>query len=185
MLDNVDKAYIATYSGRQFFLLDPRVEDIDIHDIAHSLSLQCRWTGHTKYHYSIAQHSFYCSYAGPEGEALERLMHDASEAYIADLNRPMKHYTEAGAAYLKVEARIEDAISKRFGLQYPFPPSVKIADNLTLFAEKAQIMNYTFAEAQDWSGDGNKAGNQVISQWSPEKAEAMFLGRFISLYKGE
>jgi hypothetical protein len=75
-VNQVNKAYIGTFTGKKFFLLKPRLVDIDIRDIAHGLAMQCRWTGQCKHHYSIAQHCYYCSFLGPEAEALDRLLHD-------------------------------------------------------------------------------------------------------------
>ncbi|VVB52894.1 Uncharacterised protein [uncultured archaeon] len=180
-MQNKSKAYIATFTGKKFFLLKPRMEDIDITDIAHALALQCRWTGHCKYHYSVAQHSYYCSVLGPEEEALERLMHDGSEAYISDMNRPLKHYTDAGSAYMKVEKPLQDMIYAAFACRPIEPASVKIADNMMLYAEKAQIVGYKFAE-QDETEDSAQAPI-LIEQWSPERAEKEFLKRFQELYK--
>lgn len=176
-----DKAYIATFTGKQFFLLNPRLEDIDILDIAHALSLQCRWTGHVKFHYSVAQHSVYCSLIGPENEAFERLMHDASEAYMGDMNRPLKHYTAAGPAYRSQESVIQKAICQRYGLAMVEPPSVHLADNAMLYTEKEQIMGYEFEEAEDWERyQGYPL--PVITRWTPEQAETMFLRQFNHFY---
>jgi 5'-deoxynucleotidase YfbR-like HD superfamily hydrolase len=176
------KAFIATYTGKQFFLLKPRLEDIDIIDIAHALSLQCRWTGHVKYHYSVAQHSVYCSLIGPEEEAFERLMHDGSEAYMGDMNRPLKHYTDAGPPYRHQEAVIQSAICERFGLSTQEPASVHLADNAMLYAEKEQLLGYTFEEAENWERyEGYPL--PIITRWSPEQAETMFLRLFNEFYK--
>ena len=187
MMDNkgndINKAYIATYTGKQFFLLSPRLEDIDIIDIAHALSLQCRWTGHCKFHYSVAQHSYYCSFIGPDNEAFDRLMHDAAEAYISDMNRPLKHYTEAGKFYRQQEAIIQKSIAERFGFPVIEPPSVKLADNAMLYTEKEQIMGYTFEESENWERyEGIR--EVTIEPWSPNLAERMFLKRFEELYTG-
>jgi uncharacterized protein len=186
--NDVKKAYIATASGKQFFLLEPRLEDVDIVDIAHALSMQCRWTGHCKFHYSVAQHSYYCSFLGPDNEAFDRLMHDAPEAYIGDLNRPLKHYTEAGVAYRRQEETIQKVIAERFGYSVIEPPSVKTADNLMLYTEKKQIMGYTFDEAKDADEVVRTAKEEtapiLIEQWSPSHAKTMFLKRFEELYKG-
>jgi 5'-deoxynucleotidase YfbR-like HD superfamily hydrolase len=182
--NDAKKAYIATFTGKQFFLLEPRLEDIDIIDIAHALALQCRWTGHPKFHYSVAQHSYYCSFLGPENEAFDRLMHDAPEAYIGDLNRPLKHYTEAGVAYRRQEAIIQKAIAERFGYSVVEPPSVKIADNSMLFAEKKQIMGYTFEEPQEEIRQYDVHNGIVIESWTPGQAKQMFLSRFEELYTG-
>lgn len=180
--NDAEKAFIATYTGKKFFLLAPRLEDVDIIDIAHALSLQCRWTGHCKFHYSVAQHSYYCSFLGPDTEAFDRLMHDASEAYISDLNRPLKHYTEAGVAYVRQEAIIQKVIAERFGFSAIEPPSVKLADNSMLYAEKAQIMGYKFEEAEHWTNNDDGKNGVVIEQWTPAQAEKMFLDRFNELY---
>lgn len=180
--NDAKKAYIATVSGKQFFLLEPRLEDIDIYDIAHALSMQCRWTGHTKFHYSVAQHSYYCSFIGPEKEAFDRLMHDAPEAYIGDLNRPLKHYTEAGVAYRRQESVIQKAIAERFGYSVIEPESVKLADNSMLYAEKKQIVGYSFEEAENWDRY-NEDNGITIERWLPDQAKKMFLDRFEELYK--
>src|ERR1700752_3039620 len=128
-VNSPNKAFICTFTGRKFFLLKPRLRDIDIRDIAHGLALQCRWTGQSKFHYSVAQHSYYCSFLGPDAEALDRLMHDASESYMGDMNRPLKHFTDAGIAYRRQEAVLQHLICRKFGLSLMEPPSVKIADN--------------------------------------------------------
>lgn len=177
------KAYIATVSGKRFYLLEPRLEDIDILDIAHGLSLQCRWTGQCKFHYSIAQHSYLCSFVGPDNEAFDRLMHDASEAYIGDMNRPLKHYTAAGAAYMTVESKLQKTIAERFGFSIVEPMSVKLADNYLLYAERDQIVGYKFDEAEDWDRYKDK-GEITIEEWTPQQAKKMFLTRFEELYKG-
>src|SRR5271166_4295857 len=97
-------SYIQTYTGIRFDILNPTPEMITIDDIAHHLANCCRFTGAVKWHYSVAQHSYYASLiAGPQWRprlALEALMHDASEAYICDMARPMKHFTECGKYYL-------------------------------------------------------------------------------------
>ncbi|HZS43385.1 MAG TPA: hypothetical protein VFA52_04340 [Candidatus Paceibacterota bacterium] len=183
-MNNLEKAYIITYVGRQFFLLKPNIEDINILDIGHSLAMQCRWTGHTKYHYSIAQHSWYCSYIGSEEEALYRLLHDASEAYLGDMNRPLKHFTEAGDAYREVEKPLQSMIYKKFGLEETEPESVKIADNMMLYAEKAQLLNTKCPEAEIWL-PGEISADVCIHKWLPEQAEEKFLQRFYELYTKE
>lgn len=185
---SVDKksAWIETFTGRKFYLLEPRVEDIDICDIAHGLALQCRWTGQCRYHYSVAQHSYYCSFLGPEKEALERLLHDASESVMGDMNRPLKHFTDAGLAYLTQEKVIQGAIRQRFCLPLIESLSVHIADNQMLFVEKQQLMTALPWDDVDWlnRSDSEDLGsaNIVIEQWSPGYAETMFLRRFYELY---
>jgi 5'-deoxynucleotidase YfbR-like HD superfamily hydrolase len=178
-------AWIETFTGKRFYLLEPRMEDVDIIDIAHSLSMQCRWTGHCKYHYSVAQHSYYCSLLGPKEDALQRLLHDASEAYIADMNRPLKHYTEAGEAYRRVEKPLQKLIYNAFGVSEVEAASVHRADNQMLYTEKGQLMTLVEWDV-DWTG-GQGAENLgsssiVIEKMYPEIAEKLFLNRFQDLY---
>jgi uncharacterized protein len=172
----VNKAWIQTFTNRKFHILAPQPEEICIEDIAHALALQCRFTGHVKWHYSVAQHSVYASQIVVPGFEFEALMHDASEAYICDMSRPLKHYTPAGAAYLEVEAKIEAAIAARFGLQTPMSAEVKNADNLVLYAEKAQLMPPMVWDTR-WAATEDQAAIK-IERWTPEEAEQIFLNRF-------
>lgn len=179
-----NRAWILTFTGKQFFHLRPTPDMVCEEDIAHALSNIGRWTGHTKYFYSVAQHSWYCSYLVPKELAFEALMHDSPEAYLGDMNRPLKHCTPAGPAYMEIEAKVEEVIFKKFRLTYPFPPEVKVADNLMLYAERAQLMNgqnVTY-ETRKW-GVPETAADVRIERWTPRRAERMFLRRFNELQK--
>ena len=178
------KAWIITYTGKKFYLLTPTAEMVDIEDIAHALSQLCRWTGHTRYHYSVAQHSWYASYLVAREFALSTLLHDASEAYLGDMNRPLKHFTSAGPAYMEIEGNVENVIFTKFGLPYPLPEAVKAADTQMLYAEKSQLMKVTEAtkyEARKWGRDETEAAI-TIERWTPRRAKKMFLKRFKELY---
>src|ERR1019366_6268112 len=83
------KSAIRTYTGILFDFEEPEASPIRIEDIAHALSLLCRFAGHCKEFYSVAEHSVRVSYACPEEHALWGLMHDASEAYCVDVPRPL------------------------------------------------------------------------------------------------
>lgn len=172
-------AWISTFTGKKFFLLHPAASAIDIEDIAHSLSMQCRWTGHSMFHYSVAQHSYYCSFLVPEEYAFEALLHDASEAYCGDLNRPLKHFTPAGPAYRAQEAVVMNAIRIKFKLPLVESAIVKMADDRILYAERVQVMSTKHRWTTKW-GDGT-AADIKIKKWTPEKAEKMFLKRFHEL----
>lgn len=87
--------WIRTFTGKRFYPLKPTIEDIDILDIAHALSNQCRFSGHSKWHYSVGQHSVYVSQVvrslgGSPTDIMWGLLHDASEAYLVDLPTPVK-----------------------------------------------------------------------------------------------
>lgn len=182
---DVAKAWIITYTGLKFYHLNTQPEMVVIEDIAHALSNIGRWTGHTRYHYSVAQHCVYASRICPPEFAFDCLMHDSSEAYLGDMNRPLKHFTAAGPAYREIEERVEEVIFKKFGVRFPLPEEVKEADTQMLYAEKAQLMNVTEAtqyEARKWNRDEKEAEIR-IEKWTPRRAEKLFLRRFAELYK--
>ncbi len=114
----IDKNHIRTWSGVFFSPSEPHREDIRPEDIAHALSLLCRANGHFRCFYSVAQHCLACeaeaAAAGCSRETrLACLLHDASEAYISDITRPVKHGLHE---YLVIEKRLQDTIYRRFGL---------------------------------------------------------------------
>src|ERR1017187_10636100 len=76
---------ITTFSGIHFWPLLPNPADIRIEDIAHALSNQCRFAGHAREFYSVAEHSVRVSQLCPPEDALWGLLHDASEAYLTDV----------------------------------------------------------------------------------------------------
>jgi hypothetical protein len=165
---------IQTMSGSIVRPLDPDPETIDIRDIAHSLSNQCRFTGHTKEFYSVAQHSEYCSYLVPQKFKLEALLHDASEAYLSDIARPLKKAKPFGEFYLEAERRLDEAIRDKYNLPFVMSSEVHKADDLMLQAEGNQLMPDGFpvyGEAADIS----------IYCWSPKTARLSFLERFAEL----
>lgn len=145
---------IVTYSGAVIDPLNPDPEQIRIEDIAHSLSNQCRFTGHTREFYSVAQHSVLVSYLCDPKDALWGLLHDASEAYLSDIASPIKQFSDMGAIYKTVEEALMTAIARCFSLEekyistgYPLygpqlllPHSVKEADYKALRIEMRDLM---------------------------------------------
>lgn len=167
-------AWIQTYTGKQFWPFDPKPDDIDIIDIAHSLSLQCRFNGHCRTFYSVAEHCVRLSYIVPEEDALWGLLHDATEAYLCDVPRPIKrelpHYKE-------MEDRMLERIAVVFSLPWPIPESVKHADNVMLATEKRDLMA---APPASWEL-GVSPLEGVVVPISPTQAEADFLARYEEL----
>src|SRR5258706_13895138 len=90
MLDEYLGGWIETYSGKQFHILDPQLDEIELYDIAHALSMQCRYTGHCESFYSVAEHCVIVSMLVPKEMAIAGLFHDASEAYLTDEVSPVK-----------------------------------------------------------------------------------------------
>lgn len=129
-----------TFTGRQYWPIDPRPDDVALEDIAHHLAMICRYGGACSRHYSVAEHSIYVSYLVPPKLAAHALLHDATEAYCNDIVRPVKKHL---AGYAEIEFRNELAIAAAFAL--PILDSVdreaiKLADNAILLAEQAQLM---------------------------------------------
>jgi len=140
--------FVGTYKGNEFWPLDPRVEEVDVIDIAHSLSQICRFNGHTLHFWSIAQHSLlveqvikeYLNWDSPLTR-LYGLLHDASEAYISDICRPVKKYLQD---YLEIEGKIERAILEYFQIADKLTSKdmelVIKADNIVLALEGRKLM---------------------------------------------
>lgn len=166
--------WIQTFTGRQFWPLDPRADEIDIADIAHSLSLQCRYNGHCKFFYSVAEHSVHVCMAASDPHKLTALLHDATEAYLCDLPRPVKHSV---VGYKEAEAVVERAISERFGTLCPLPEEVHELDVRIALDEREQIMGPLPAP---WSGPfaSAKPLGVRIRCLEPIRAEAAFLAAF-------
>lgn len=168
--------WMQTYSGIQYWPLDPDPKEVNIEDIAHALSLSCRYNGHCLRFYSVAEHSVHLSQYVTEDAALWALLHDASEAYITDIIRPIKpHLTN----YYTLEDLNMKAICERFGLPELMPSEVKDADNRILLDELNQNMTKPPAP---WNIPGTPLGVD-LNFWSPETAELMFLNRFHELYE--
>ncbi len=171
--------FIETYTGRRFFPLAPVSDDIDIRDIAHALSQQCRFSGHTTEFYSVAEHSVRVSELLEEWGCsteiqLWGLMHDASEAYLVDIPLPLKH-TDAFAGYRVAETRLMAAICRRFGMSVAEPERVRTADVVMLATEARDLMPFL---AEHWASLRSRPHPTKIEPWSPETAERVFLKRY-------
>ena len=142
--------WIQTRYGHMMDLADPQPEDIDIRDIAHSLAVTCRFAGHTIRFYSVAEHSFWVGrLLEHDGEPRERvlagLLHDAAEAYVGDVTRPLKQALRKvdgdRSSYDRVSDAVEHAIHKRFDIQsYHCTPKIKSADMRMLAVEQKYLM---------------------------------------------
>lgn len=174
-MDTVDPRthYMATFTGEHFFPAAPNVDQIHIADIAISLSRQCRYNGHCREFYSVAQHSVIVSHFLPAPLRFWGLMHDAAEAYVGDMVYPAKRLL--GTAFSDIEQPIMDCVVKRFGLSPAVePPVVKEADIRALAWEKRDLL-----------GDGEFAKKNGISippfpliALSPPDAVRLFLYTF-------
>lgn len=162
--------WIQTYTGRQFWPLDPRPEDVDIEDIAQALSMLCRFGGHCSRFYSVAEHSIYVSQHCPD-HALWGLLHDASEAYTVDIPRPFKRLMPH---YREIERGVQRAICEAFGLPVEEPEAVIRADRALLMDERLALMK---ASDRAWSTDTAPLG-VTIGGYQPTTAKVVFLEAF-------
>lgn len=119
-------SYITTVTGKHFDPVEPDESLIDVYDIAHSLSLICRANGHFKRFYSVAQHSLACAKEAQargfsDAIVLGCLLHDASEAYLSDVTRPVKALLPR---YLETEEKLQNVIWEHF-IRRPLTPEEK------------------------------------------------------------
>ncbi len=166
--------WIQTWTGKAFRPLRPDPASIDIRDIAHSLSLLCRFNGHCHRFYSVAQHSVIVSHVVPPEHALWGLLHDAAEAYVSDLPRPVKRQVPD---FVSFEDRLLEVIMHRFELPWPMPPAVKRADDILLATEQRDLM---VDPPQPWGLPADPLPAPILPLPAPE-AEAAFLARFHQL----
>ena len=171
--------WIQTFKGRKVFPLDPREDEICIEDIAHALSNICRFTGHVKHFYSVAQHSILASkYAKGLLHQKIALLHDASEAYIADVSRPLKRCFEF-KQYQEAELKLQNVIFRKFGLPEGIPPEIKEIDNKLLYTEGRDLMFST----KDWHDAENVIPyEKKINTMNPIQAEQQFLAVYRTLF---
>lgn len=168
--------WIQTFTGEKFHFLNPSPDEICITDIAHALSNICRFTGHCNKFYSVAQHSVIMSQLIDKDNALAALLHDASEAYIADLAAPIKNIPEFGF-YREIETAISNCIKIKFDIKYNdmTESAIKHLDILLLVTEARQLG----LMSPDWSLYEVEPLNFKIDPLPPEDAEILFLSRFI------
>jgi hypothetical protein len=184
--------WIQTFTGRQYWPLDPHADDVTIEDIAHHLSMLCRYTGACEQFYSVAEHSVHVSHIVPPHLALWGLLHDASEAYCNDIARPVKRSI---TGYTDIEGANEQVIYERFNVtaalegDLPDAQAIKKADNAMLLAEQEVIMKPPPAA---WAPivvppEMLAAAHKRLdgfARWQPAKAERIFQRRFLELGRG-
>jgi len=166
--------WIQTAAGRQFWPMDPRPNEVFIDDIAHALSMLCRFGGHCLRFYSVAEHCVHLARAATPANRLWALLHDASEAYLVDVPRPIKPFL---VGYEAAEAKIMRAVCVRFSLYLDLPDEVKRLDRAILSDERAQNM----APAPVAWSTGTDPIGVTLHFWSPERARAEFLDEFVRL----
>jgi uncharacterized protein len=174
--------WMQTFTGKAFVPLDPDPELVVREDIAHALSLLCRYGGHASRFYSVGEHSLLISRAlERDGAPLDvvrwGLMHDAAEAYLGDVIRPVKR---SMPEYRAAEARLLEVIAGVFGLPYAgggregYGQVVIDADNRILLDERAELLA---PPPQPWQQEGLEPLDVRVMGLLPHHVEELFLER--------
>ena len=174
--------YLQTVSGRWVNPFDPDPSQLDAGDIARALANQCRFGGHSRVFYSVAQHAVIVSElveqrGGDVEDVFAALMHDASEAYLGDMPHPLKHRSPLGAAFKAAEDHLEQALRERFGIKADVP-EIKRADCALLATERRAF------SAEDWHWPelaGVEPLDLELTAWSPDAAAEAFARRYAEL----
>jgi hypothetical protein len=174
--------YLQTVSGRWVNPFDPDPEQLDANDIARALANQCRFGGHSRVFYSVAQHSVIVSKlveenGGDPEDVFAALMHDATEAYLGDMPHPLKHRSPLGKAFKEAETHLEQALNERFAIK-PDVPEIKRVDKALLATERRAF------SAEDWHWpelDGVEPLDLELTAWTPDEAARAFAERYEEL----
>ena len=178
--------WIETYSGKKFYVLDPRPQDIELDDVQHALSMLCRFGGHTKKFYSVAEHSINVANRLYffHGRKLARfgLFHDASEAVLVDIPKPIKPYI---TNYKEIEKKVQEVMYLKFCGMLPSPIEedyIKRVDTELLWIEGYQLMK---SSTTIWENDGSWQhyypmcfGHRELDCWDPIQAKKEFSSCF-------
>lgn len=192
-MDTAKTGWIQTYTGKQFFLLEPKPEDIDILDIAHALSMNCRFNGHCTDFYSVAEHSvrvcdcvknlaqvrvgeFYPLIDDIDATIVLQawgLLHDSAEAMISDVTKPVK---KMFPRFSEIEDDLMKVIMKALGVpclcEKEHIQIIKDADDILLATEKRDLM---VPSEHKWLLVNAKPANFHIVPFSHKKAKRKFL----------
>lgn len=167
--------WMQTWSGRQFWPLDPRAEEVHIGDIAHALAHQCRYGGHTRRFYSVAEHCVLLAEAVSRQNRLAGLLHDSPEGYLPDMIRPVKR---SMPAYRTAETAVWRMICARFGLSTELPAEVHQADVRILVDEFQQAMAPMPVPIETTALAGIEPLGVTLRFWRPDEAGFQFLTLF-------
>lgn len=169
---------IQTQSGKYIDLLSPQPEQFEIEDIAHSLAHQCRFNGHSRLFYSVAEHSVFVAGLVSEEHRLAALLHDAAEAITGDIVYPLKQAINdiSGGLIDIIERDIHAAIAERFGIAPTLPDEVKHADRMMLATERQQLLP---EQLMQWDIlNGIDPADLTLPCWVPHEAKREFTRLF-------
>jgi hypothetical protein len=174
--------YLQTVSGRFVNPFEPDPEQLDIGDIARALANVCRFGGHCRSFYSVAQHSVIVSElveqrGGDVEDVFAALMHDATEAYLGDMPHPIKHRSPLGVAFKEAEDRLEAVLRARFNIKADVP-EIKKVDRALLATERKALSG----EGWRWPElDGVEPLDIELVAWPADEAARAFAARYAEL----
>ena len=173
ILTTPSNPFITLANGKPFYFLNPKPSDFNIENIAHSLSMLCRFVAQSDRFYTISQHCCLVSDILPDELKLEGLLHDSVESTMGDLPSALKKIMPT---YKEIEFAAETAMASRFKLVFPFPPEIKLADTQLLATEMRD-----FLPGSTWETIPTTPLKERIEPWSIERSKTEFLSRFFKL----
>ncbi len=175
--------WIPTFTGKLIDLRDPDAHSIDPIDIAVSLARKPRWNGHTELAYTVAEHSLAASHLVSADNALAALLHDAAEAYLGDVSRPLKLLL--GDVWRETEERFERAVARRFNLAYPWDQEVSLYDDALLAQERRELIHRQASNDPRWPWVVSPFRADSLLPTKPWFAMVAFLERYAELSRDE
>lgn len=177
---------IRLLSGHYFDLANPQPEDFETQDVSGALSKMCRFGGQIERFYSVAEHLVHCARQAKAdghggGVQLACLLHDAAEAFVGDVVRPLKNMLRG---YAEVEAAAERAIAAKYGVDFTkHKATVKEIDNAMLIAERKALFSRDNVE---WAGESQvRVLSPDIRCWGPAEAQLAFEATLLSLQQNQ
>lgn len=172
---DVKDAWIETFTHRKFNVFNPNPNDVDIRDIAHALACNARFNGHLSRPISVAEHSIFVSRFVSTGNRFVALLHDAAEAYLSDIPRPIKQFFPE---IKLLDQRVTQVIFDKFGITGWIPEEVKMIDQRICLSEALDSRFHI----EDWViAKDLKPLDHLPHYWSPPEAEMYFISRFKEL----
>lgn len=177
-------SWIHTRHGRAFDLLDPQVDQVSLADVAHGLAHVCRYTGHSRRHYSVAEHSVYVAQRVFQETrdvdlAFAGLMHDAHEVYVGDVAQPIKVAMRGGgalrSAFDDLERRVEHVVRRALGAPEVMPEVVKVVDLRMLATEAPQVLSWPPPRGWDFPAWASAYSDLQLEFWPADLAASRFL----------
>ena len=172
---------LTSWSGVDINITSPQASDIHIKDIAHSLSMICRYNGTTRYHYSVAQHSLAVANVAqkmgyPPEQVLYALLHDATEAYICDIPRPLKSLL---SEYRKIEQSLNQVIMDKFGISGVDTTTVDVIDYNIVYDEALEVLDKTPSWLNRYTSVAKD--RTLFRRMNPTDAYKLFMNKYNEL----